>query len=1055
MGILNGFVSSAIGYLAKENLTKLPQSLLKRAASIVDQRTWRSLSEAINWQNTLVKKPYAEIGWVYSSISLISQNAARLPFRLYEGEENDPNVIEKGLLYDLFMNPNPFMVQETLLEATVTFLELRGECFWILDRSNITEIPTAIWVFDPVRFEPAFDKERKRVIGWLYQIPGKEKVKVPFADYEILHFKHFNPYDDLRGFPTLDALKLTVELDYSSNVYNNNFFKEGAKVGGFINYPEDLDDEGFNRVLAQFEDRHQGASKAHRIAVLDSGATFTEARISQKDMDFIAMKHLTREEIFGAFKVNAVVMGLYENIQCFHPNTEVMTNKGFKFVAKVKEGDLIASLNNGKVEFKPVTNLYTYDIDGVMYTQKKTQKENVYGTYKASLIDYCVTPEHKMFGKERRYLNSAGNYKSKDFIFKCVSEISEQDSFCSPRNGQWDGKVVELFEIEKGEYGLSTRNKSKNGVKETTFPIIPWLKFLGWFISEGCFKNEANFEMMITQSKDWGIAQIREDLKDFPYKVREDKIESGINFTFSGKDLYNYLIKNVGHYSHERRIPREVLELHPSLLQHLFDALMAGDGTKFQNTGAFFYKTTSEGLASDVQELGIRLGLVPILMKMPKLKNCYPNAKPCWGVGIPGKKFSNSMAKVMPVKTSYTGKVYCFEVPPYHTVLTRYNGKIMWIGQSYEGVKTAYKVFWEECLVPKITYIEGVLWSKFFSKINAGKVWGAFDTATVGPLMDAYGEKVIIAQNLEKMGWPINAINKRLKMGFGDVPWGNVAWKRLSDAPVTNLMDNEPKEVPAPVGGAPADDGTTKPSDDGKSAFVQNRALLCKRYFVKQNPLEKLFESKVRKFIFEQRKRVLGLPFFTNDVIDKVFEDEEKRLIALFLPIYNITIKTGGEMVAEELGDNEYSFPEDDKDYQNYLVVRLQRIPSSIIQTMKSKVVQAVKGQKKSSPELLDRLRIVYNSIMGRSLIIARTESSNILSASRVITMFKEGIKTHQWISYSDERSRESHYSIDGNLVLIGKSFSKDITLRYPGDMAAPPEEVIGCRCFTIPIKEV
>ncbi len=683
--MLDSIVSSAIGLIAKKGQIA---PLIKKAAISLSRSDWKyfqSLSEALKWNTSVVKQPYSQVGWIYSSISLIAQNAARLPFRLYKGEENDPSVVESGPLYELFSNPNPFMTQEMLIEATVTFLELRGECFWILQRDNITEIPKEIWVFDPSRFEPAYNKEGSALVGWYYCVPKKEKI--PLALWEVLHFKHFNPYNDLRGFSTIDALTVTIEQDYLSSVYNNNFFKEGAKVGGFISFPEDLDDDAYQRILQQFEDRHMGAEKAHRIAILDSGATFTEARISQKDMDYIAMKQLTREEIFGAFKVNAVVMGLYEYIQ------------------------------------------------------------------------------------------------------------------------------------------------------------------------------------------------------------------------------------------------------------------------------------------------------------------------------------------------------------------------------SYEGVKTAYKVFWEECLVPKLTYFEGFLWSKFFSRLMSNKTWGAFDTATVGPLMDAYGEKVEIAERLEKMGWPINAINKRLHLGFGDVPWGDVAWKKLNDAPVTNLLENEPKDVTA-LPSTDTDSTVDTDADKDKKVSQDYRTILCKRYLSVQNPMEKLFESKMRKFVFDQRKRILGLPFYTTDILDKVFEEEEKRLITSFLPIYNITMKEGAKMIAEELGLTSYVFPEEDKDYQGYLTMRLGKIPFSIIQTMKKKVIQAVDGQKKSSPELLDRLRIVYNSISGRSLIIARTESATILSTSRVITMVKEGVKFHQWISFSDERSRSSHYDLDSKIVPIGESFKSDMVLRYPGDMAAPPGEVISCRCFTIPVRK-
>ena len=45
---------------------------------------------------------------------------------------------------------------------------------------------------------------------------------------------------------------------------------------------EGLTEIQYNRLLHQQEDRHKGAFKAHRLGILEGGAKFVEARISQK-----------------------------------------------------------------------------------------------------------------------------------------------------------------------------------------------------------------------------------------------------------------------------------------------------------------------------------------------------------------------------------------------------------------------------------------------------------------------------------------------------------------------------------------------------------------------------------------------------------------------------------------------------------------------------------------------------------------------------------------------------------------------------------------------------
>lgn len=1028
-----------------------------------DSRVYRSLRSYLASSDSMeVTDPYEKSVWVFASINAIAQNISRVPFYIYKEKPQKKDikmVVSDGPLPELFLNPNPQMISSTLFFATVLFMELYGESFWVFEgRDNITQVPKEIWPISPTRFEPVLERKRDGTVDfkgyWEYTAGS---FKTTFAPHEILHIKYFNPYNDIRGLSPIEASKSGVEQDFFANKYNKQFFKDGVSLSGIIASPDFLTDPQFNRLKDQFEQKHAGYGNAHKVGVIEGGASFVETKaMSQRDMEFSILKNTIRGEILAAFKTNEVVLGNYSNIQCFHPDTDIMTASGFIPVANVNIGDLVATYNpkTGFMEYKPVTETFIYDYKGEAYTQKRTEN----GKSIPSFTDYFVTPEHKMFGKERKVKSNAGKYKTEDFIFKKIKDLDPSVDFCSIKNGNWAGDIIDFYEIEKREYNKKDyRNGSKQGYKEVSFPIVPWLKFLGWFISEGCYKSDVTFELSITQVKEKGRNKIREDLKDFPYKTREH----GKEFVLSGKDLFNYLMDNVGHYCYEKRIPRDILNLHPTLLKHLFEALMDGDGTK--QGKKYIYTTTSKGLVDDVFELALRLGYSPSIEGGREGiiggDGRYPNAKPFWRVHIPTLKSSKKMVVIKPEKVEYEGKIYCVAVPPYHTLLTRYNGKSLIISNSYEGIKNAHESFWKETLLPKIIYLEDFLWSKFFSKISTGKFWGGFDTSVIEALREDFAKKVEMGKTLNEIGYPINMINKRLDMGFEDVPWGDTWFVKMGTIPVESAIDfsanppssNDPNEQPpSPDDTPPEEEPVEEPEKPKKDLDYTDRdTSIWANFIARQIPIENMFKNKIKKFLYEQRKRVLEtVSLNAKEILN---EGEEIRLLQKVLsPLYTAAVQTGAELLKEELLFDGLIVQED---INEFVKGRIEFSSRSIVQTMKNTLEKMLLEVKSAGIEVKTRrVKDLYNKTDNKVSQISRTESSAIINGVRYLLMQKQGIKYHKWLTKS-ENGRHTH--LHGKVVKIGESFSEDFLLRYPLDKSAPVGEVVNCRCFTTPVIKI
>jgi hypothetical protein len=503
--------------------------------------------------------------------------------------------------------------------------------------------------------------------------------------------------------------------------------------------------------------------------------------------------------------------------------------------------------------------------------------------------------------------------------------------------------------------------------------------------------------------------------------------------------------------------------LHPDLLIHLFETLIAGDGWKLGKDGkASCYSTTSKQLAQDVFELATRLGRTPVMYGGKDGRKREGNRMNDWKIYVPSEKESSIMSPIQPVKTHYKGKVYCFEVPPHHIIMIRYNGKSLMISQSYEGLAMAHKAFWEESMVPHLSYIEEYLNDTLFLQIEHGRYMVKFDYANVGALHDDYKSKIDTAKTMVNIGFPLNAVNNRLQLGMPEVAWGDVWWQPGSMMPIDSDEKEESDDTPPPANDPKKPAKPAKPADDEDDATEDDTTddakkgankVLWQKYIFVQLRVEELMKSKIKKFLFEQRKMVLENVAKDNmPVFD--YKKEVVKLQRLLTSLYLEAMKIGATMIIDDNGGSPIQFRPEYPEVVEYLKSRTSLIPAKIMGTI-SKGLEKIFSKKEMKELYAESVRMLYNSITKRIGTIARTESSSVLVAGRVIQMQRLGYRYHRWITAQHDASRDSHNGLNNKVVKIGMSFHDGITLRYPGDLLAPADETINCRCFTVAEKSV
>lgn len=349
---------------------------------------------------------------------------------------------------------------------------------------------------------------------------------------------------------------------------------------------------------------------------------------------------------------------------CYMPDTKVFTSKGWKYFKDISEDDKILSLNplTEEIEFLPYVKLVEVDNgSGLMY--------HIFNKW----FDICITPDHDCFIHQRRDGGEKGR-----FIEPRFSKPAELSS---------ESRFVRCIDYEKE--GPDTVNI--NGLE---FHSADFAFLMAWYISEGSVLH--NPETAKAKGYPIKIAQEIQENRDLLKPILE-RICDYLNiklyvgkqyFELHSKPLYDYLVQ-LG-YSHEKYIPKEVFGLSKEHLNIFLDNYVLGDGhqrkpNKFNSSERAVF-TSSRRLRDDLSLIVLLCGFYPSIYVHNKARNTvihqngeYTSTNPVYGIRINNSRYTN-FNNCAVEEIFYDGKVYCVELPKYHTLWVMRNGKTSWNG---------------------------------------------------------------------------------------------------------------------------------------------------------------------------------------------------------------------------------------------------------------------------------------------------------------------------------------------------------------------------------------
>lgn len=359
---------------------------------------------------------------------------------------------------------------------------------------------------------------------------------------------------------------------------------------------------------------------------------------------------------------------------CYSPETEVLTNKGWKFINTINEDDLVLTYN-------PSSNNLIYNKPNII--QRQYNGNMIYINH--PMIKLLVTPEHRIYqsvpsSRNYSFLTAAQLAGINEIPYSRQSKFRIpkyfKNSFYTPVTKQND---IIIFEKEiKHGFRHST-------IERITVPInSAFMTILGAYIAEGHTihgeKYRTGSRCIITQTENTALYNnVIKALKDLQwhYNITQDNKKPYIKrITFGNQVFVKFFDELVGRGSYNKHLPEWFRNLPIFLLKILLHNMYLGDRSH-NKTRHEKYISMSLRLLNEVQEAFILLGKNgTVQYDNTKSQKCYfeETYRDSWIID------RNKHISLIP----YNGNVYCTNTNT-GIICIRYKGKTCWCGNCYKS----------------------------------------------------------------------------------------------------------------------------------------------------------------------------------------------------------------------------------------------------------------------------------------------------------------------------------------------------------------------------------
>ncbi|MBK1884110.1 phage portal protein [Luteolibacter pohnpeiensis] len=275
---------------------------------VVKRTTAQLLAFLNNWAGDSgtdgLKDPYLKSPWVSSAVQIITGPIAQVGLKFFEGEKE----ITDSTLAAFWNRPMRGMARNSrasrfdTIEATVGWLCLNGEFFWILDDTWLTRGPvkSPFIVARPDSMTPIVDDGE--LIGWRFRDGAKREHDL--IPDQVITSRRWNPYNDFRGAAPLESAMMAASADYAASRTWKSLAETNGDLGENVIAPNGVTEPQQEQIKLMLKRKREAAKKGKFLPAFYVGdIKVTEPHIKSPDSAAAAQRLQNRQEVYIALGV--------------------------------------------------------------------------------------------------------------------------------------------------------------------------------------------------------------------------------------------------------------------------------------------------------------------------------------------------------------------------------------------------------------------------------------------------------------------------------------------------------------------------------------------------------------------------------------------------------------------------------------------------------------------------------------------------------------------------------------------------------------------------------
>jgi predicted phage terminase large subunit-like protein len=341
------------------------------------------------------------------------------------------------------------------------------------------------------------------------------------------------------------------------------------------------------------------------------------------------MAHIEREDTRFDYQGLQAALLLFEELThfCLTPDHDVLTRRGWIPIAGLLPGDAVLARIGNKAQFRTVRSLEAFDYEG-----------EIVDIFQRRGISGRMTPNHRVLVQRQDERKSLGFVRA-DHLQKTIQMVPRLAVLERP-----DNHTPIAFAPLRRSQGMGSNQNSVISCGRDA-----WLRFLGWYLSEGSTSNmRASPIVRIAQTKP--APGLDDVMRNLPWRASPEK-RGG--WRVCSRQLAEVLMPLGDTYT--KRVPRWIMGCSPRQIRLFLDAFISGDGHR-DDSGGVQIGLANRGLRDDIHELCVLAGFVATASDGLDSTKKFASYRLC--ISRDGR--STTMVRPRSVtRFPYKGKVYC------------------------------------------------------------------------------------------------------------------------------------------------------------------------------------------------------------------------------------------------------------------------------------------------------------------------------------------------------------------------------------------------------------